>query len=324
MAPPGTTSLTGVRVLTIDGGGIRGLIPALVLAEVERRTGRPTAELFDFMAGTSTGGLLACGLTRPGADGRPRFSAAELADLYVTEGPRIFRRGLLKQIFSVGGLIDERYEDDGLEDAVQRYLGDTWLSEALVPVFITAYDIERRAAVFFRTTRAVNDPADDFRMADAARATAAAPTYFEPARVTNRLGNRTHALVDGGVFATNPGMTAYAELARGEQEITIMASLGTGSSTRAYAYEDVRWWGQLEWARPLIDVVFDGIADTTEFELATLLGPRYVRLQTALTTASPDLDDAREDNLAALRGEAERLIAERSADIDAVCGALVS
>ena len=64
-----------MKVLAIDGGGIRGLIPALVLAEIERRTGRPTAELFDLIAGTSTGGILACGLTRPGPDGKPLHSA---------------------------------------------------------------------------------------------------------------------------------------------------------------------------------------------------------------------------------------------------------
>src|SRR3954449_12357803 len=87
-----------MKVLCIDGGGIRGLIPALVLAEIERRTGRPTFELFDLIAGTSTGGILACGLTCPGEDGRPRHSAEELADLYRTEGPRIFDRSLIRRI----------------------------------------------------------------------------------------------------------------------------------------------------------------------------------------------------------------------------------
>ena len=93
-----------VKVLCIDGGGIRGLIPALVLAEIERRTGRRIAELVDLVAGTSTGGILACGLTRPAADGRPLYSAQELAGIYVEEGPRIFHRSLLKRIFSVDGL----------------------------------------------------------------------------------------------------------------------------------------------------------------------------------------------------------------------------
>ena len=112
-----------MKVLCIDGGGIRGLIPALVLAEIERRTGRRTAEMGDFVAGTSTGGILACGLTRAGVDGAPRYSAQELANIYIEEGPRIFHRSLLKRIFSVEGWIDERYDDTGLMDALERYFG---------------------------------------------------------------------------------------------------------------------------------------------------------------------------------------------------------
>jgi hypothetical protein len=101
-----------------------------------------------------------------------------------------------------------------------------------------------------------------------------------------------------------------------------MLSLGTGASTRAYGYEQTRWWGQLEWARPMLDIVFDGVADTIEFEAATLMGDRYVRLQTALHAASDDLDDASEENLARLREEAEALIAARDAELDRACALL--
>src|SRR5438067_8204092 len=79
-----------MRVLSIDGGGVRGIIPALVLAEVERRTGKRTAELFDLVTGTSTGGIIALAMTVPGDDGAPRWTADELADLYRTKGNVIF------------------------------------------------------------------------------------------------------------------------------------------------------------------------------------------------------------------------------------------
>ena len=147
-----------MKVLCIDGGGIRGLIPALVLAEIELRTGRRIAEMVDFVAGTSTGGILACALTRPGPDGRPLFSAEELAGIYVEEGPRIFHRSLLKRILSVEGWVDERYDDEGLDAALERYLGDGTLSEALTDVLVTAYDIHGRFAFFFRSERARRDP----------------------------------------------------------------------------------------------------------------------------------------------------------------------
>jgi uncharacterized protein len=314
-----------MRILSLDGGGIRGLIPAMVLAELERRTGRRTADLFDFIAGTSTGAIVAAALTRPGDDARPRFTAAELVDLYETQGPKIFDRSLLKVIASGDGWIDERYDDSGLEAAVTTYLGDARLSQALTTIFLTAYDIERRAAFFFRASRARTNPAEDFRLADAVRASAAAPTYFEPALVRDVAGKESYALIDGGVFAVNPSMCAFAEVTRAGRagEIEVMASLGTGAHTRPLSYERVRGWGRLQWARPILDVVFDGIADTTEFEMRQLIAAQsYFRFQTDLREASDDLDDASPANLAALRREAERLISERSADLDRLAAAV--
>src|SRR5215216_6722843 len=299
-----------MKVLCIDGGGIRGLIPALVLAEIERRTGRRTADMVDFVAGTSTGGILACALTRPGPDRAPLFSAEELAGIYVEEGPRIFHRSLLKRIFSVDGWVDERYDEDGLDAALARYLGEATLSQALADVLVTAYEISDRLAFFFRSARARSDPAYDFPLVQVARATGAAPSYFEPAEVT-----------DGGVFAVNPSMCALADVtaAGRADELRLMLSLGTGEHTRSYSFEQTRSWGQLEWARPVLDMVFDGVADTTDFEAATLMGDRYVRLQTQLNIASDDLDDASESNLAALRREAEQLIAASQEELDRVC-----
>jgi patatin-like phospholipase/acyl hydrolase len=314
-----------VRILAIDGGGIRGLIPAVVLADLERRTGRRTAELFDLIAGTSTGGILACGLTRPGDDGAPAFSAADLIGLYESEGPEIFHRSLIKRITSVDGYADERYDDVGLNAALLRYLDGTRLSQAVTDLFITAYEIERRQAFFFRSSRARKDPTYDFTFVDAARATSAAPTYFEPVRVSDVAGASSYALIDGGVFALNPAMCAYAELAATgrRDEIDLVVSLGTGSHTRRLPFEDVRGWGQIEWARPLIDVVFDGLAQTVDFELGQLVGPeRYVRFQTDLTEASDDLDDAGDRNLEALRREGNRLVEERAEDLERVAKAL--
>ena len=293
-----------MRVLAIDGGGIRGLIPALVLAEIERRTGRRIATMVDLIAGTSTGGILACALAKPAP-----LPAEEIAGIYEQEGPRIFDRSLLKTITSADGNLDERYDDGGLMGALRRYLGGTRLADATVPLLITAYDIEARQAVVLR-------PGTDggVAMVEAARATAAAPTYFEPVRVAGR------ALIDGGVFAINPAMIAYAEVAG--RQLDVLASLGTGEHTRRLALDDVRGWGRLAWAEPIIDVVFDGSADAVDDQLGRLAGDRYVRLQTRLDEASDDLDDAGAGNLAALRREAERLIAARGADIDRVCAIL--
>jgi uncharacterized protein len=315
-----------MRVLSIDGGGIRGLIPALVLTEVERRTGRRVADLFDLIAGTSTGGILACALARPGADGRPRYSAEELTELYVSEGPRIFHRSALSFIGSLGGIADERYGSDGLRTALERYLGDDMLSDALVPIVLTAYEIEDRFAFFFRSNRAVDDKRYDFSLADAAHATSAAPTYFEPHRVTDAKGDRTYSLVDGGVYAANPAMCAYVDIiAEGRRdEIKVLASLGTGEAIRPIPYEKARGWGQLGWARPVIDVLLSGASETVGYQLEHLIGERYMRLQTRLVTARDDMDDASPQNLRDLATEAKRLLRERAGDIDRLCADLVA
>jgi patatin-like phospholipase/acyl hydrolase len=288
-----------MKVLAIDGGGIRGLIPALVLAEIEQRTGRPISSLFDLVAGTSTGAILACGLTRP----QP-MSAEQLAAIYEEEGPQIFDASLLKQVSSLGGLIDERYDSSGLVTSLRRHLGDTRLADAVTDILITVYDLEARQALELRRD-------DDVSMVAAAHASSAAPTFFEPVR----LGTRT--LIDGGVFAINPAVLAYAEAGG---KLDVLASLGTGEQTRPLPYDQVKDWGQIEWARPILDVVFDGSADAVDTVLERLIDDAYFRLQTRLDEASDDLDDASPENLAALRREAEQLIAERSADIDRLCG----
>jgi uncharacterized protein len=309
-----------VRVLAIDGGGIRGIIPALVLAEIERRTGRGTADLFDLVGGTSTGAILACALTLPEGDARtPRWRAEQLVDIYEREGPRIFSRSLLWRLRSLDGLIAPKYRATGLESALERYLGDGTLAEALTDLLITAYDTDGRNPVFFRP-----QTDGELAMRVVAHASSAAPTYFPPVELS-RPGDGHLSLIDGGVFAANPAMLAVAQVLHDRPGAgLVMVSLGTGRLTRSFPFGRVRHWGVLQWARPLIDVVFDGVSVATDDEAGEIVGPPYWRLQTALTTANDDLDDASEPNLAALRRQGEELVRERTADIDAACAALIA
>ena len=103
----------------------------------------------------------------------------------------------------------------------------------------------------------------------------------------------------------------------------MVLSLGTGERTRKRSFDEIKDWGLARWARPILDVVFDGVSDAVHFQLGHVLGPeRYWRLQTELTLASDDLDDASEDNLARLRGHAQDLLRDRSADLDAALARL--
>jgi patatin-like phospholipase/acyl hydrolase len=309
-----------LRVLSIDGGGIRGLIPALVLAELEDRSGRRVADLFDLVAGTSTGGIIALALTMPAQDGSPRWRASDLVELYATEGPHIFHASLFDRVRSGGGVLDERYPADGIETALAHYFGEARLSQtpASVDVLVSAYETRMRSPFFFRSQRARVDPSYDFRLREVARATSAAPTYFEPLRLVNEADSQAYSLIDGGVFANNPAMCALADALAGhvDREVT-MLSLGTGALTRPLPWEQIKDWGLAGWARPLIDVIFDGVSDTIDFQVRQVLGEGgYWRLQTELTRASDDLDDSRPGNLELLRAEASALIERAGGELD--------
>jgi hypothetical protein len=103
----------------------------------------------------------------------------------------------------------------------------------------------------------------------------------------------------------------------------VLLSLGTGQRTRKRPFEEIKDWGLAKWARPILDVVFDGVSDAVDYQLDHVLGgDRYWRLQTELTLASDDLDDASEDNLAKLRGQADDLIREQSDVLDAALARL--
>src|SRR6266851_4041723 len=118
------------KILSIDGGGIRGILPALMLAAIESRTKRPIADLFDMVAGTSTGGIIALGLTKPAADGRPEHTARDIVDLYEKEGGTIFP-GSLRQTLHLESLAGAKYSAAGIEATLQKYFGDARLKDTL-------------------------------------------------------------------------------------------------------------------------------------------------------------------------------------------------
>jgi uncharacterized protein len=320
------------KVLSSDGGGIRGLIPAMVLAEIERRTGKRIAEMFDLVAGTSTGGILALGVTKPGQDGKPEYSAKKLIDLYETEGGKIFSIPVWHRIHSGWGLAEEKYPSEGIEEVMKQYFGDAHLAQALKEVLVTAYEIEQRGPWFFKRRHAL-DPAQGFDpfMRDVARATSAAPTYFEPIQLkVGSLGNR--AFIDGGVHSNNPAMCAYVEARKihPEENDFLVVSLGTGEPTREMPYEEVKGWGLALWAQPILNVVFDGVSDTVDYQLQELLsteegdGRRYYRFQTVLDIGKDDMDDASRTNIVALKTKAKEIISKNDAILDSLCAQLVT
>src|SRR4051794_2784100 len=203
------------RVLSIDGGGVRGLVAALVLADLERRTARPVAQLFDLVAATSTGAIVGLGLLRPGADGTPARTAAEVAEFYSSTSRAVFSRSAWHRLRTLDGVLGPKYRSTVLDRVLRREFDDVALSEALSDVLVTAYDLHTRRPFFFKSRDIVEGRATDQPMWLVARSSSAAPTYFLPAASQHRTGRRW--LVDGGVFANNPTLCALVELRRRER-----------------------------------------------------------------------------------------------------------
>jgi predicted acylesterase/phospholipase RssA len=314
-----------LRVLSLDGGGIRGVIPATLLGEIEKRTGKRIAEMFDLIAGTSTGGILALGLTTPDPNdpSKPRYRAEEFVGMYEEKGSAIFGNSLGHRLLTLFGLFGSKYAVRGLEETLRTYFGDSRLKDAVAEVLITSYDLEQRDSWFLARHKAREDSAaNDFPMAQVARATSAAPTYFRPERLSV---DPPTALVDGGVHSNNPAMCAWVETVKlhGQQDI-VLVSLGTGGVKTPISYAKARAWGLIGWVRPLIGIFMDGVAATVEHELGWLLTPkdgeqRYFRFQAALPPGMGSMDDVSSEHIAALKQQAQLIIDNNKSELDDLC-----
>jgi uncharacterized protein len=312
-------------LLALDGGGIRGLIPARVLEALEDRTGMPACRLFDVVAGTSTGGILALALTMPKEDrSGPRYSASDLVALYRTRGPEIFRRSLWHSLVSLRGFAGPKYSATPVETVLRETFGSARLGDALTAVLVTSYDTAAARPYFFKSYRERSPegpgaaPPEDPLMWHAARATSAAPTFFPPFA----LGGRS--LVDGGVFANDPAMCALADAYKmfgGTRRRYLVVSIGTGNDELRLGYRQVKGRGLLRWAIPVLKIVLDGVSDAVDYQ-AREMADRYWRFQEDLV--SQELDDASPDAVRQLLAAADGLVSSRGADLDELARVLRS
>lgn len=335
------------RILSIDGGGVRGLIPALVLKAIEERlrarTGRPDARIVDcfhLVAGTSSGGLSSIALTAP----KP-LSPEELVQFYQQASPEIFHRGFWRWLRTVGGLFGPKYSSTPLREALTERVHHSVLSEATRDLLITSFDMNACEPHFFKRWKARAAADRDLPLVDVALSTSAAPTYF------GSHGVGEMALVDGGVFANNPVVAAIAEaLGRNSDppallrpEDLFVVSVGTGDFKTHFEQSEVGGWGTLPWVTageevPVLSAMMEGSADAADYWAHMLLnhspgderpsaatlgrGKRFYRLQAELA-AEIGLDDASPETLEkTLPAAAAELIREREAEIDEIVAAL--
>jgi uncharacterized protein len=338
-------------ILSIDGGGIRGLIPALIVKELERRLtpeGGPRARLADYFhlfVGTSTGGLIALGLNTEDKATGHWMDGAALEHIYRDEGPAIFRRSLWHRLVSAFGWRRPKHSDRKLEEVLKGHFGDVRLAAAQSEVVAVAYDMSVRRPHFFKRYRAQESAERNPTMVEAAMATSCGPTYFPS------YGVNSDAMVDGGVFAANPTIAAIAEaLKRTEApaglkpDELLVVSLGTGvhEKTDGFRQDQVRRWGRIGWVRqragelPLLEAIFDGQSEAADHWAHMIVnqpgdqptdkdpvghGPRYYRFQASLPPGF-GMDDAGQDRLDGLEAAADELIQSRADELDEVAAQL--
>ena len=316
--------MSRINVLSIDGGGIRGILPASILAAIEDGVGQSLHNVFDLIAGTSTGGIIALAIGTATKSGKP-YSPRDLLELYFQHGPAIFKKNLFTPIKSFFG---PKYSPHALEHALENFFGDAELRSALTPLLISSYDLATQLPYFFKSHRIAQEASYNWKLKQIARATSAAPTFFPPCRLME--GGKEHALVDGGIFVNNPAMAAYAEARHLYPEAAefLMVSVGTGDRDDRIRYNEAKAWGLIGWARAIIPVIMESVSEAVDYELDAVFGAatqrQHFRLQPRLSVASNQMDDTNSENLKNLRSEADSFLREKALTIRSLCEELRS
>ncbi len=263
------------RVVSIDGGGIRGLVTTVLLQRIIATPGLENLlGTIDLLAGTSTGGLLALGIAH-------QLDLQSIRQVYVEKGPKIFDDSWLDDLVDLGKLRGADYDTKPLRRELRALFGEATLGDLKKRVLITAFDLDNEASILEQRTwkpklfHNFPGPNTDRQAlaADVGLYTSAAPTYFPS----------VDGYIDGGVYASNPAMCALAQTQDDRYKPTpsldevFLLSLGTGTSLQ-YIKGKSHDWGYAQWVKPLISLMLDGTAGIADYQCRQILGDRYHRL----------------------------------------------
>ncbi|KAL5706013.1 Proteolipid protein 2 [Ranunculus cassubicifolius] len=309
-----------VTILSVDGGGVRGIIPGTVLAflesELQKLDGEDArlADYFDVISGTSTGGLVTAMLTAPDENNRPLFAAKDINEFYLENCPKIFPQRSTHMFSTVTNLFSSlmmgpKYDGVYLRSVLKEKLGETRLHQTLTNIAIPTFDIKNLQPTIFSSFEVQQDPSLDVRLADICIGTSAAPTYLPAHHFenTDAQGNvRGFNLVDGGVTANNPQIhnenTDFFPIRPMDYGRFLVISVGTGSPKTEVKYDAnmAARWGLLGWltangSTPLIDVLTQSSADLVDYNLSIFFQAlksedKYLRIQSTDISTKENLE----------------------------------
>ncbi|KAG6405523.1 hypothetical protein SASPL_133113 [Salvia splendens] len=293
-----------VTVLSIDGGGIKGILPAVILERLESQLqeldGKEAriADYFDVIAGTSTGGLVTAMLTAPDENNRPLYAAKDIKPFYLDNCPMIFpqKHSLFPFVKLLKSLKGPLYDGKHLHKVLRDELRDRKLSDAITNVIIPAFDIKLLQPVIFSTYEARKSALANAKLSDICISTSAAPTFLPGHKFTTRDGkgnSRKYNLIDGGVAANNPALIAIAEVTKQMFDSNVdffhtrpvdyprllTISLGTGAASiddKRYSVKKAKKWGILNWlsykgTTPMVEIFTQAVDVATQDNLGDLV-----------------------------------------------------
>ncbi|KAL6654707.1 hypothetical protein ACP70R_008172 [Stipagrostis hirtigluma subsp. patula] len=345
-----------VTVLSIDGGGVRGIIPGTILAFLEEKLQEldgPEARLadyFDVIAGTSTGGLVTAMLTAPDRDGRPLFAAKDINAFYLEHCPKIFPAAGRGPLGPLKRMFGPKYSGKHLHSIVRKLLHETRVGDALQNIVIPTFDIKLLQPTIFSRYDARSDVSKNALLADVCISTAAAPTYLPAHHFTTKDKDgkpRAFNLIDGGVVANNPTLLAMTHVSEqilmGNHDFFTISpggyckfmilSLGTGAAKLEEKFDAKQCsrWGVLGWlykkgATPLIDSFSQASADLVDIHASVLFqalrcDESYLRIQDdELKGDAASVDVATMDNLDRLVGVGRGLLKRQACKMNIETG----
>ena len=304
-------------ILSIDGGGIRGIVPAAVLDYLEKKIQEiqkdkriRIANLVDFVAGTSTGSIVGSAMLIPSKQKRkPKYKMDDIVQMYFEMGDEVFKKRFFHNLKTIWGLLGPTFPASNIEPMLLQKFGHNKMSDLLKPCMIAGYDIEKRRVNFY-TNNDVDHKYEDYYVKDVVRGSTSIPAYFPPARFN--YGTDVNTIVDGGVFANNPALAAYIEVSktifnkrcknRRPHEVMII-SLGTGLiKQRPFPYKKSKKWGKAQWMMPVIDVLLSSHSEVTNYEMEKLFDAydakyNYKRLNPPIILGDSDGLNGSKDNL---------------------------
>ncbi|CAM0117551.1 CBASS cGAMP-activated phospholipase [Rhabdochlamydiaceae symbiont of Dictyostelium giganteum] len=245
-------------ILSIDGGGIRGIIPAQMLAHIERMVGCRIGSLFDCITGTSIGGVLALTLALPDPQNPryPKKSARDMVHFFLNSGPAVFSNTTYERIKGIEGVRGPKYSNESLKNLLTQEFGETRLSEAVTDVLVPSYDLAKGKPLIFCHFKD-DKTKKSFLMRDVGLGTTAAPVYF-PSHSIQDNGHSLN-LIDGGMIANNPSFLAFMKAAghiEPGRDIFIL-SLGTGNATwKSISHEESKNFGAFQWLPMIFNLLF--------------------------------------------------------------------